>query len=124
MRKSFAFSGQRSWLGATMYYDLMLAGYIICTGFVLAGLLGSFYQLVTSQPARFQFDGPTMPITALTLVTICVGGPFIIMRNAIRGRRIEQRPLGWLAASAFIAAVWSFCSGLMFMDFALSIALA
>ncbi|WP_350334767.1 DUF6949 family protein [Coralliovum pocilloporae] len=107
-------------MGAMMYFELMLALYIACTGFVVAGLLGSFYQLVTSEPAGFRFDGPTLPMTALTLVTICIGGPFIIMRNAIRGRRIEGRHIGWLAASAGIAAVWSFCSGLFVLDFVLA----
>ncbi|MEP2704617.1 MAG: hypothetical protein ABJN98_06090 [Roseibium sp.] len=100
-------------------FDLLIVGYIACAGFVSAGLLGSLYQLVTSQPPKFNFAGETV-VSFLTGILMCIfAGPFIIMRNAIRGRRIENRPLGWLVASSTIAGMWSMCSGLMVMHFAL-----
>lgn len=102
--------------------DLLIVGYIACAGFVAAGLLGSLYQLVTNQPPRFNFAGETAA-GFVTGVLMCVfAGPFIIMRNAIRGRRIENRPLGWLVASSTIAGMWSMCSGLMVMHVALVVA--
>jgi hypothetical protein len=83
------------------------------TGFVAAGLLASFYQLVTNRTPRFvpDFEGMAGVVGASFLCAVV--GPFIIMRNAIRGHRIEQRPIGWLAASSAIAFGWSTCSGLI-----------
>ncbi|MEP3045769.1 MAG: hypothetical protein ABJL55_12400 [Roseibium sp.] len=100
-------------------FDLLIVGYIASAGFVAAGLLGSLYQLITSQPPKFNFAGEST-MGFLTGVMMCIfAGPFIIMRNAIRGRRIENRPLGWLVASSTIAGMWSMCSGLMVMHVAL-----
>ncbi|CTQ51722.1 hypothetical protein LP7551_00235 [Roseibium album] len=100
-------------------FDLLLVGYIACAGFVAAGVLGSLYQLVTKQPPRFNFTGESL-MGFLAGMFLCVfAGPFIIMRNAIRGRRIENRPLGWLVASSTIAGMWSVCSGVMVMNVAL-----
>ncbi|MGV2976625.1 MAG: DUF6949 family protein [Labrenzia sp.] len=102
--------------------DLLIVGYIACAGFVAAGLLGSLYQLVTNQPPKFNFPESTA-LGFVAGVIVCVfAGPFIIMRNAIRGRRIENRPLGWLVASSTIAGMWSMCSGLMVMNVALIVA--
>jgi hypothetical protein len=93
--------------------------YAAATGFVSAGFLASLYQLVTDRPPGFLVDSEGL---AAQLVAVLIGifaGPFIIMRNALRGRRIERRPLGWLAASACIAAGWSLCSGIVLLDVAL-----
>lgn len=93
--------------------DLAIAAYLGCAGFVVAGILGSFYQLVTGQPLRFMFSVESWLMGLVTCLLCIFAGPFIIMRNAIRGRRIEQRPLGWLVASSTIAGMWSICSGVM-----------
>ncbi|MCV0429109.1 MAG: hypothetical protein K5905_26955 [Roseibium sp.] len=103
----------------SVLFDLLLVGYIASAGFVAAGVLGSLYQLVTQEPPRFNFTGEGS-VSLVTAVIMCVfAGPFIIMRNAIRGRRIENRPLGWLVASSTIAGMWSVCSGIMVMNVAL-----
>ena len=103
--------------------DLVLAVYLGCAGFVIAGILGSFYQLVTGQPPRFVFSVETW-LAGLASCLMCVfAGPFIIMRNAIRGRKIEQRPIGWLVASSTIAGMWSICSGVFVLQVAFMILL-
>ena len=105
-----------------MWTELIIALYIGCAGFVAAGVIGSFYQLVTDEPPRFSFAVDSI-FGALISFAICLlAGPFIIMRNAIRGRRIEGRPIGWLVASSTIAGMWSVCSGLFVMQFALGLA--
>ncbi|MBO6759041.1 MAG: hypothetical protein JJ902_22115 [Roseibium sp.] len=104
-----------------MLSDLFIALYIACAGFVAAGVLGSFYQLLTNQPPRFNFPVDSI-VGTITSIAVCLfAGPFIIMRNAIRGRRIEGRPIGWLVASSTIAGMWSMCSGLVVMQFALGL---
>ncbi|MCX2722294.1 DUF6949 family protein [Roseibium salinum] len=102
-----------------MFFELLLVGYIACAGFVAAGVLGSLYQLITKEPPRFNFAAEGL-MAFMAGIFMCVfAGPFIIMRNAIRGRRIENRPLGWLVASSTIAGMWSMCSGVMVMNVAL-----
>ena len=104
-----------------MLLELLLVLYAVATGFVVAGLLGSFYQLVTNRHPAFLIATDGL-LDALAVVVVCVfAGPFIIMRNAIRGRLIEHRPLGWLAASAVIASGWSLCSGVVVIEVALVI---
>ena len=102
-----------------MLFDVLIVGYIACAGFVAAGVLGSLYQLITKQPPRFNFAGETLMAFLAGLFLCIFAGPFIIMRNAIRGRRIENRPLGWLLASSTIAGMWSMCSGVMVINVAL-----
>ncbi|MEQ8783949.1 MAG: hypothetical protein RIE06_30135 [Roseibium album] len=105
-----------------VFFSLLLVGYVASAGFVAAGVLGSLYQLVTRQPPKFSFSGENL-LAFLIEVFLCVfAGPFIIMRNAIRGRRIEKRPLGWLVASSTIAGMWSMCSGILVMNVALIVA--
>ncbi|MTI45104.1 hypothetical protein JM93_01520 [Roseibium hamelinense] len=102
--------------------DLGLVFFVACAGFAAAGLIASLYQLVTSQPPRFNFDVDTVVGTIGSVALCLITGPFIIMRNAIRGRRIEGRPLGWLVASSTIAGMWSMFSGLFVVHIAVSIA--
>ncbi|MBO0344878.1 DUF6949 family protein [Roseibium limicola] len=105
-----------------MLFELVIALYIGSAGFVAAGLLGSLYQLLTNTPPHFNIDVGTI-LGAIAGVGLCIfAGPFIIMRNAIRGRRLEGRPLGWLVASSTIAGMWSLCSGIVVMHFALGLA--
>ena len=59
---------------------------------------------------------------ALTTYLFCgLTGPFIIMDQAIRLRRSEGQPLGWLFASLFVAALWSCCSGVIVLELVLSV---
>src|SRR5467141_2685205 len=64
----------------------------LAIGFAIAGLLATGYQLVTSRPASFRLlqRGPR-PSTFAAVPLLVFAAPFIIMRNTIRGRRIEQR---------------------------------
>lgn len=103
-----------------MLYELAIAAYAAACGFVAAGVLGSFYQLVTDQPARFAIDLGTIGRGLAGVLMCAFAGPFIIMRNAIRGRLIENRPVGWLVASTAIATGWSLCSGVVVVQLALA----
>lgn len=105
-----------------MFVELLLAVYLGCAGFVAAGVIASFYQLVTDRPAKFAMESETLLKIIGTVAIIVFAGPFILMRNAIRGRRIEGRPLGWLVASTTIAGMWSMCSGIVVVQFGLAIA--
>lgn len=101
--------------------ELLLTGYIVCAGFVCSGVLGSFIQLWKSEPVGFKVQYNSW-INGIFGVLFCVfAGPFIIMRNTVRGRRIERRPLGFVVLASAIAFLWSFCTGLLILHFLLSI---
>lgn len=105
-----------------MIGELLIAGYAVCTGFVCAGLIASFFQLVTDRPPNFNFMAGTSAALVSGIAVCILAGPFIIMRHAIRGRRIERRPIGWLVASSTIAGMWSLFSGILILNFALAFA--
>ncbi|SFM46083.1 hypothetical protein SAMN05192571_101824 [Pleomorphomonas diazotrophica] len=105
-----------------MDMEILVTCFSIALGFVLAGLLSSLYQLVTSKPARFEMQAETILLGIAQTFLIMFAGPAILMRNAIRGRRIEHRNLGWLVASTAIAGAWSLCSGVMLLPFFIVVA--
>ena len=81
-------------------------------GFAVAGLLASAYQLITERPASFGLLQRTP--NALTLAAVpflAFTAPFIIMRNTIRGRRVERRQFEFEMVATVIAGCWSMLSG-------------
>ncbi|SHF30050.1 hypothetical protein SAMN02745157_2143 [Kaistia soli DSM 19436] len=100
--------------------QLFVLLYSVAAGFVTAGIVGSFYQLVTSEPARFALLGSSAPAMLVTFLFCGVVGPFIIMRNAVAAQRKQRPALGWIVGSVAIAGMWSACSGLIVLDFALA----
>jgi hypothetical protein len=89
--------------------DMVLA---LAVGFAVAGLLSSAYQLATSRPASFRLLHRRPALRACAAVPFLVfAAPFIIVRNTVRGRVIEQRRIGFVLAAALIAGFWSLMSG-------------
>lgn len=90
--------------------------YTIAVGFVAAGLISSLYQLVTSRQIAFEllFEGSRPAI--LGVAALVLSAPAVIMRNAIRGRLVENRPGHWLAISTVLSAAWSFLQGIFILS--------
>ena len=84
----------------------------LAIGFAFAGLMSSGYQLVTQRPASFRLleQGPR-PATFAAVPFLVFAAPFIIMRNTIRGRRIERRRFEFVMLATVIAGLWSLMSG-------------
>jgi uncharacterized protein DUF6949 len=84
----------------------------LAMGFAIAGLIATGYQLVTSRPASFRLlqRGPR-PSTFAAVPLLVFAAPFIIMRNTIRGRRIEGRGFSMVMVATIIAGCWSLMSG-------------
>ncbi len=95
--------------------------YIIACGFVLAGVLASFVQLVSGQPMRFGVEPESMLASLGGVVLRVFAGPAILMRNAWRGMQIEARPKVWFGLSAAIAALWSLFIGALLIDLVLTL---
>jgi hypothetical protein len=84
----------------------------LAIGFAVAGLISTGYQLVTERPASFRLleQGPH-PSTFAAIPFLVFAAPFIIMRNTIRGRRIERRRFEFVMVATVIAGIWSLMSG-------------
>jgi len=84
--------------------------FALAIGFAVAGLVASAYQLVTRRPASFHLLGEG-PASVAVVPLIAFAAPFIIMRNIIRGCRIEGRPFAAVLAATLLAGGWSLMSG-------------
>ncbi|MGH6747789.1 MAG: DUF6949 family protein [Methyloceanibacter sp.] len=90
--------------------------YVMAVGFVAAGVLASFVQLVSGEPMRFTIEPKSVLDSLAGVLLRVLAGPAILMRNAWRGQIIQQRPKIWFGVSALIAAVWSLFSGVLLLD--------
>ena len=90
--------------------------FAIGIGFALAGALVSAYQHFAQRPAGFGLLTQGASPQALAAVPFLVfAAPFIIMRNTIRGRRIEQRRFEFVMLATVLAGLWSMMSGTFFV---------
>ena len=103
--------------GQTMSLDVYQGLYAVAWGFVAAGIMSSTYQMITNAPPKFELRRESPLSWLVSLVFTAFVAPYIIMRNAVRGRLLTGRPVGWLVASFFIAGVWSMLSGKAILAF-------
>jgi hypothetical protein len=85
---------------------------VLLIGFAVAGSLATGYQLVTEKPLSFRLlnEGARL-VTLLAIPVLTFAAPFVIMRNAIRGRRIERRRFEFVMLATVLAGFWSMMSG-------------
>jgi len=85
---------------------------VVLIGFAVAGSLATGYQVVTEQPLSFRLlNGGARLVTLLAIPVLTFAAPFVIMRNVIRGRRIESRRFEFVMLATLIAGFWSLMSG-------------
>jgi len=88
----------------------------LCIGFALAGALSSGYQALVRQPAGFGLLQQGAASKAFAAVPFLVfAAPFIIMRNTLRGARIESRRVEFVTMATVLAGFWSLMSGTFFI---------
>ena len=81
-------------------------------GFAFAGALVSGFQALTRRPAGFGLLTKGASAQAFAAVPFLVfAAPFIIMRNTVRGRRIENRRIEFVMMATVLAGFWSMMSG-------------
>jgi len=95
--------------------------YVTSVGFVAAGVLASFVQLVSGEPMRFGLEPKSLLDSIGGVLLRVLAGPAILMRNAWRGLKLQGRPKAWFGVSAAIAAVWSLFSGALLLDLILNL---
>ena len=88
----------------------------ICIGFALAGALVNGYQAFAQRPAGFGLlqDG-VAPKTFAAVPFLVFAAPFIIMRNTLRGAKIERRRFEFVMMATVLAGFWSMMSGTFFL---------
>lgn len=98
--------------GPVMSPDQIEMVFALAIGFAVAGLMASGYQLVTGRPVSFGLlhSGPH-PGTFAAVPLLVFAAPFIIMRNTVRGCRIEGRGFSAAMTAMIIAGSWSLMSG-------------
>lgn len=90
----------------------------LCLGLALSGLLATAFELFTERRASFNLLDRGGVSAAAALPVLAFSAPFIILRNTVRGRRIEGRPIPFVMVATMIACGWSLVSGRLVLDFA------
>jgi hypothetical protein len=92
--------------------DELQSFFALAIGFAIAGMLATGYQVATERPASFRLleRGPA-PATFAAVPFLAFAAPFIIMRNTIRGRKLEGRRFELMMLATVVAGFWSLMSG-------------
>jgi len=97
--------------------DVVNSVFALLIGFALAGALTSGYQLLADRPAGFGLlQEGARPQTFAAVPFLVFAAPFIIMRNTIRGRRLEKRRMEFVALATVLAGFWSLMCGTVFLQ--------
>lgn len=86
--------------------------FALAIGFSVAGLCASGYRLFARHVPSFRLleVGP-VPARFAAIPLLMFSAPYIIMRNTIRGRRIEGRRAEIVMLATVIAGLWSLMCG-------------
>ena len=96
--------------------DALNSLFALCIGFSLAGALTSGFQDFAARPARFGLlQGGMTPQRFAAVPFLVFAAPFIIMRNTLRGAKIERRRFEFVMMATIIAGFWSMMSGTFFL---------
>lgn len=80
-------------------------------GIAVAGLVATGFEVATARRASFSLleAGGARAVASVPLVIL--SAPFIILRNTLRARRFERRPVGFVALATIIACLWALACG-------------
>jgi hypothetical protein len=92
--------------------ETTLSLFALAFGFAVAGLCASGYRLFSKHFPSFRLleIGP-VPARFAAVPLLIFSAPFIIMRNTLRGRRLERRRAEIVMVATVIAGLWSLMSG-------------
>ena len=86
--------------------------FALAWGFAVAGLCASGYRLFASHfPSFRQLEVGPVPARFAAIPLLMFSAPYIIMRNTLRGRRLERRRPEFVMVATVIAGLWSLMSG-------------
>jgi len=92
--------------------DAVTSLFAFAIGFAVAGLCASGYRLYgTHFPSLRLLQMGPMPARFAAVPLLIFSAPFLIIRNTLRGRRLEQRRVEFVLLAFVIAGLWSLMSG-------------
>jgi hypothetical protein len=92
--------------------DTIQSFFALAWGFAIAGLCASAYQVAANHTPSFrQLEVGPMPRRFAVIPVLMFSAPYIIMRNTLRGQRIERRRPEFVMVATVIAGLWSLMSG-------------
>ncbi|MCP1832140.1 MULTISPECIES: DUF6949 family protein [Bradyrhizobium] len=96
--------------------DTLNSLFSLLIGFALAGALANGYHAMAERPAGFGLlQEGAAPKTFAAVPFLVFAAPFIIMRNTLRGARIERRRFEFVMMATVISGFWSLMSGTFFV---------
>jgi hypothetical protein len=92
--------------------DTLELFFSLAIGFAVAGLFATGYRLFAEHfPSFRQLEVGPATARFASIPLLMFSAPFIIMRNTLRGRRIEGRRAEFVMVATVIAGLWSLMSG-------------
>jgi len=99
-------------LQAVFSPDVIESLFAVAIGFAVAGLCTSGYRLIGLHLPSFRMLGAGPMAGRLAAVPLLIfSAPYLIMRNTLRGRRLEGRRGEFVMIATVIAGLWSLMSG-------------
>jgi Family of unknown function (DUF6949) len=99
-----------------MFDSLLMCAYLVLIGVAAGGVAITGHRLLTDRRVSFQVRPSTVPAALAEIVVLAFGGPFVLMRDAIRAHLFEHRPLAVLAVVTVVASLWCFFSGVFLLN--------
>ncbi|MGA8612642.1 MAG: hypothetical protein WB760_13145 [Xanthobacteraceae bacterium] len=92
--------------------EAIVSFFSLALGFAVAGLCATGYRAFAEGFPSFRLleAGPAVARFA-SIPLLMFSAPFIIMRNTLRGRRLEGRPVEFVMVATVVAGLWSLMSG-------------
>jgi len=92
--------------------EVTVSFFSLALGFAFAGLCATGYRLFADAFPSFRLleVGPAAARFAC-IPLLMFSAPFIIMRNTVRGCRLEGRPAEFVMVATVVAGLWSLMSG-------------
>ena len=103
-------------IALTIEPDALAMIHSLFIGFAFAGLLASAFELFTAQRADFKLLQAGGLFAVASVPVVIFSAPFLIVRNTVRGRRIEGRPFMFVMIASMIASIWSIACGRIVLD--------
>lgn len=91
----------------------------IAVGFVAAGLVSSFYELVTSRSVSFSLVAARWPGAIWALPVLAFAAPNVIIRRVVHARVAQHKAPLLLGVAAIAACLWAFILGGFVLDITL-----
>lgn len=97
---------------------MTLYAMVICAiaGFVMSGVIGSFYQLLTAEKPDFMVTKATVGGNVAAVLMSMFAGPIILANKVIGGLGRNEMTVPWALINTAIAWIWSVCAGVFYFS--------